>query len=117
MTTREDVEVFKDQANIYTMIVGGLIISAIIYFITSTVFNSLKNTTWSYINYILPIVIMYLSIVKGLQPDVIIKIFKNSGKIHAKSRKYYWEGNILEVDIFQVLQREIELKDHILTEF
>ena len=106
--TDQSVIEIIDKPNLITVLVGGITMAIILYFILGKIFDK-----WEYIIYLqisLASIILVISYLAGNQVDGIIKINSVNGWVYAKNKEQFWEGYCSELTQFEVLQKDEE--DH-----
>lgn len=97
-----------DKPNLITILVGGIIMATILFFIFGKIFVS-----WEFVSYLqfgIALIIIVISYVAGRQVDGLIRINPINGWVYAKNKTQFWEGYCSDLTQFMVLQNEEE--DH-----
>lgn len=94
--------IFTEKPNLLTLLSGGIIISLFSYLIL----DWLINTDYKiYVQSILIVLILSVSIQQSKKIDVLIKINKMNGEIYAQNRIQFWKGFYNEAKRIDVLQK------------
>lgn len=94
--------IFTEKPNLLTLLSGGIIISLFSYLILDWLINADYKI---YVQSILIVLILSVSIQQSTKIDVLIKINKMNGEIYAQNRIQFWKGFYNEAKRIDVLQK------------
>lgn len=109
---------YEDKPVFATMLSGGIFIALVLYFLLNQFLKQFPSST---ILRALPLVIAVLVVIssgiRGRQVDVLIEMNTANGWVKAQNRTHEWEGYFFDAEQMQVLQRESQVGDNIMTEY